>query len=83
MAAHAGLHQQAAALVAFTESQLRSYRIENPLQVWIQMQLDRALDDPSAVTPASPLHRRDLLDIVTQIESALTHDASAAVSAPR
>ena len=81
IAADAGLHQQAAALVAFTEAQLRPHRIENPFQEWIQTRLDRALEGFTVSAPAAPLHRRDVLDLVTQI-AALTEVESATHSAP-
>ena len=78
VAAAAGLHEQAAALVAFTDTQLRPRRIENALQVWIQPRLDRALAGVSASVPA-PLHRRGIMDLVTQIETALTDQTASVV----
>ena len=80
VAADAGLHEQAGGLVAFAEAQLRAHRIETPFQVWIQTRLDRALAGFSAAAPAAPLHRREIMDLVTQIETALTRDQSEATA---
>jgi predicted ATPase len=83
VAAEAGLQEQAAALVAFSEAHLRPYRIDNPIGVWLQTRLERALDGSDVVVPAAPLHRREVLDLVTQIETLLTRDAAASVPPSR
>jgi predicted ATPase/class 3 adenylate cyclase len=82
VSADAGLLEQAGALVAFAETHLRAHRIQSPVQIWIQARLDRALDSFSASAPAAPLHRREVLDLVTQIETALTRNDAASVVPP-
>jgi hypothetical protein len=69
IAAEAGLAETAHALVAYTESTLGPYRIVT--QTWMQDRLDRALA-PLPQRPNEPvLHRSDILQLVTEVETAL------------
>jgi hypothetical protein len=83
VAAEAGLREQAAALLAFSDTQLRAHRMETPVQIWVEARLDRALDGFSSSAPAAPLHRREVMDLVSAIETALAQDESTAPTTSR
>jgi hypothetical protein len=72
LAADAGLTPAALALIDYTEANLRAHRIENPGQTRIQARLDQALAGLPDRAPDAPLHRGDIMAIVTEIENALT-----------
>jgi predicted ATPase/class 3 adenylate cyclase len=69
-AAEADLTEPAAALVAFTETNLRPYRMGTPGQARLQERLDRALPGMADRAAGPPLHRGEVMAIVAQLESA-------------
>ena len=72
VAAEAGLGEHARALVAYTEENLRPYRMENPQQVWVQERLDRVLADLPGPSPGPAPPRREIMRRIAEIEAALT-----------
>jgi predicted ATPase/class 3 adenylate cyclase len=79
-AAEAELTSSAAALIAFTETNLRLHRMGTPGQTRLQTRLDRTLPDPADPPTASTLHRGEVMVIVTEIESALGDVIAAAIT---
>jgi hypothetical protein len=65
------LGEHAQALVAYTEQNLRSYRMENPQQVWVQQRLDRVLADLPGASPGPAPARSEVIRRITEIEAAL------------
>ena len=54
VAGDADLAEEAATLAAYAEETLRPYRIDNPGQIWLQAQVDRALAKAHDGTPTWP-----------------------------
>jgi hypothetical protein len=78
LAADFGLTEHARALVAYTEANLRPYRIENPNQAWMQARLDRALAGIPEGGPTPTIHRGEVLQRIAEIETAFTkHEPTA------
>ena len=82
LAAESDLTEPAAALVVFTETNLRPHRIENPGSTRVQARLDRAV----AAVPRHPsevlLHRGEVVALIAEIETSLTQqDASTRATA--
>ena len=71
VAAEAGLGDHARALVAYTDENLRSYRMENPQQVWVQERLDELLADLPEGSPGPAPPRGEIMRRITEIEVAL------------
>ena len=72
VAAEAGLGDHAHALVAYTEANLRPYRMENPQRVWVQERLDRVLADLPGRSSGPVPPRGEIMRRITEIEAALT-----------
>ena len=78
LAADFGLTEHARALVAYTEANLRPYRIDNPNQAWIAARLDRALAGIPEGGPTPTIHRGEVLQRIAEIETAFTkHEPTA------
>ena len=75
-AGDADLVEQAVTLAAYAEETLRPYRIDNPGQIWLQAQVDRALARAQGCTAESGLRRGDLMALVDEVEVLLTHKES-------
>jgi len=71
VAAEAGLGDHAHALVAYTEENLRPYRVENPQQVWVQERLDEVLAGLPAPSPGPVPPRGEIMRRITELEAAL------------
>ena len=71
-AADADLTEPAAALVTFTETNLRPYRMGTPGQARLQPRLDRAMPGIADGTAGPPLHHGEVMAIVAELESAFT-----------
>ena len=69
-AADAGLTTQAVGLANYAESHLRSNRIDNGQQGWIQTRLD-ALGDLHGHAPQWTIHLSDLMSLVGEVGGAL------------
>jgi hypothetical protein len=72
-AAEAGLIPQAATLAGYTEAALRPYRADQPGQAWIQARLDRALAGVSTKPSPPATHRREIMNLVDNLETAIAH----------
>jgi predicted ATPase/class 3 adenylate cyclase len=79
-AAEAGLTAHATTLTAYTEAALRPYRVNQPGQVWIQSRLDHALAGLTPETSHPHRHRREIINLVNDLEASLTKDAPASPS---
>jgi predicted ATPase/class 3 adenylate cyclase len=71
VAAGAGLGEHAQALVAYTEANLRPYRMQNPQQGWVQERLDQLLAGLPATSPGPAPPRGEIMRRITEIEAAL------------
>lgn len=81
-ASDAGLVEQAVTLAAYAEETLRPYRIDNPGQIWLQVQVDRALARAQDCTPEGGLRRGDLMALVDEVEVLLSYNIGGAVRRP-
>ena len=75
-AAQAGLMRQAALLVSYSDAVLRSHRIAQPGEVWVQARVDAALADVPRDEPEPLPHRGEMMAVVAEIEALLTRDES-------
>ena len=76
-AGDADLMQQAVTLATYAEETLRPYRIDNPGQIWLQAQVDRALAGAQDRTPQRGLRRGDLMALVDEVEVLLAQREAA------
>jgi predicted ATPase/class 3 adenylate cyclase len=71
-AGRGGLAQEAVTLAAYAEDNLRSYRFDNPGQIWIQADLDEVLAAAKGFTPKRGIGRSDLMALIDDVELVLT-----------
>jgi hypothetical protein len=76
-AADTGRTEHAAALAGYTETDLRPYRIAQPIQAWIQARLDQALASLPDEPPRPGRHRGEIMTIVKDLEASLAADLPA------
>ena len=72
VAAEAGLDEHAHALVAYSEANLRPYRMDNPHQAWVQDRLDPVLAGLPATSPGAASPRGEIMRRITEIEAELS-----------
>ena len=71
-AAEAGLIQHAASLATYADTNLGAYRGSNG--PWIEPRLERALHGAPDEPPPVALHRREIMNLVDELEAALARD---------
>ena len=72
VAAEAGLVEDAHALVAYSDANLRPYRMDNPIQHWVQDRLGEALAGLPAASPSAASPRGEIMRRITEIEAELS-----------